>query len=54
MCDRVQLLEKASRQLEVDNERLAFKVNMDVIILHIPYYFNSISIDFYYYWAYIS
>jgi hypothetical protein len=28
MCDRVQLLEKASRQLELDNERLAFKVNI--------------------------
>ncbi|KAJ4431501.1 hypothetical protein ANN_20099 [Periplaneta americana] len=27
MCDRVQLLEKASRQLELDNERLAFKDN---------------------------
>jgi hypothetical protein len=29
MCDRVQLLEKASRQLELDNERLAFKVNIN-------------------------
>ncbi|XP_049776855.1 MAP7 domain-containing protein 1-like isoform X2 [Schistocerca gregaria] len=27
MCDRVQLLEKASRQLELDNERLAFKLS---------------------------
>jgi hypothetical protein len=26
MCERVQLLEKASRQFELDNERLAFKV----------------------------
>jgi hypothetical protein len=25
----VQLLEKASRQLELDNERLAFKVNIN-------------------------
>jgi hypothetical protein len=32
MCDRVQLLEKASRQLELDNERLAFKVNMNACI----------------------
>lgn len=36
MCDRVQLLEKASRQLEVDNERLAFKVNMDVVVCIFP------------------
>ena len=28
MFDRVQLLEKASRQLELDNERLAFKVKI--------------------------
>nr|CAD7199629.1 unnamed protein product [Timema douglasi] len=27
LCDRVQLLEKASRQLEVDNERLAYKLS---------------------------
>ncbi|KAF4517370.1 hypothetical protein B566_EDAN013632 [Ephemera danica] len=27
MCERVQLLEKASRQLELDNERLAFKLS---------------------------
>ncbi|GLG97181.1 intracellular protein transport protein USO1-like [Gryllus bimaculatus] len=27
MCDRVQLLEKSSRQLELDNERLAFKLS---------------------------
>jgi hypothetical protein len=47
MCDRVQLLEKASRQLEVDNERLAFKVNMHVIVLYIPHYFNSISMNLY-------
>lgn len=26
MVERVQLLEKASRQFELDNERLAFKV----------------------------
>lgn len=32
MYDRVQLLEKASRQLELDNERLAFKVK--IIFLH--------------------
>jgi len=28
MCERVQLLEKASRQFELDNERLAFKVSV--------------------------
>lgn len=26
MTDRVELLEKSSRQMELDNERLAFKV----------------------------
>jgi hypothetical protein len=42
MCDRVQLLEKASRQLEVDNERLAFKVNMDVIVFYISHDFIAL------------
>lgn len=51
MCDRVQLLEKASRQLELDNERLAFKVNMNACkpppALHTYTHtqFNGISID---------
>jgi hypothetical protein len=46
MCDRVQLLEKASRQLELDNERLAFKVNTNACRLPPPHtQFNGISID---------
>lgn len=48
MCDRVQLLEKASRQLELDNERLAFKVNMNVIVLYISHHFKGIRMLIYY------
>lgn len=33
MCERVQLLEKASRQFELDNERLAFKVKFFEVLV---------------------
>nr|CAD7413494.1 unnamed protein product [Timema poppensis] len=40
LCDRVQLLEKASRQLEVDNERLAYKVGHNTSLSERTLYFT--------------
>lgn len=38
LSDRVILLEKSSRQLEIDNERLSFKVRcLHIIIIHTIY-----------------